>query len=81
MTRMRNLKILLVLFFHLDANIPWHISAYYPTYKLNDQPRTSIQVLRKAREIDLKLGFVMSMKEMFLVKSVRTPIVIPAAPF
>jgi Pyruvate-formate lyase-activating enzyme len=42
--------------FHLDANIPWHISAYYPTYKLNDQPRTSIQVLRKAREIGLKAG-------------------------
>jgi pyruvate formate lyase activating enzyme len=42
--------------FHLDANIPWHISAYYPTYKLNDQPRTSINILKKAREIGLKAG-------------------------
>jgi pyruvate formate lyase activating enzyme len=42
--------------FHLDANIPWHISAYYPTYKLSDQPRTSIQILRNAREIGLNAG-------------------------
>lgn len=42
--------------FHLDPDIPWHISAYYPTYKLNDQPRTSIQILRKAREIGRKAG-------------------------
>jgi len=40
----------------LGCDIPWHISAYYPTYKLNDQPRTSAQALRRAREIGLQAG-------------------------
>jgi len=40
----------------LGPDTPWHISAYYPTYKLNDQPRTPLQLLQKAREIGLKAG-------------------------
>ena len=40
----------------LGRHIPWHISAYYPTYKLKDQPRTSAQMLQRAREIGLKAG-------------------------
>lgn len=40
----------------LGAETPWHISAYYPTYKLTDQPRTSVQSLRRAREIGLETG-------------------------
>lgn len=42
--------------FSLGPDTPWHISAYYPTYKLNDQPRTSVQTLQRAREIGLKAG-------------------------
>lgn len=42
--------------FNLGPETPWHISAYYPTYKLNDQPRTPVQTLRKAREIGIKAG-------------------------
>ena len=42
--------------FSLGPDTPWHISAYYPTYKLNDQPRTSVKTLRKAREIGIKTG-------------------------
>jgi pyruvate formate lyase activating enzyme len=36
--------------------IPWHVTAYYPTYRLTDQPRTSVQTLQKARETGLKAG-------------------------
>jgi pyruvate formate lyase activating enzyme len=35
---------------------PWHITAFHPTYKLIDLPRTSIQILRRAREIGLETG-------------------------
>ncbi|MBF0560366.1 MAG: AmmeMemoRadiSam system radical SAM enzyme [Nitrospirae bacterium] len=40
----------------VDAAIPWHVSQFYPTYKLIDKPRTPISTLRKAREIGLKAG-------------------------
>ena len=40
----------------LGSEIPWHITAYHPTYMLNNQPRTSVYVLRRAREIALKAG-------------------------
>ena len=40
----------------IDERIPWHITAFYPTYRLTDQPRTSVKALRKAREIGLSEG-------------------------
>jgi len=40
----------------VDASIPWHVSQFYPTYKLFDKPRTPLTTLRKAREIGLKAG-------------------------
>ncbi|MEM2933636.1 MAG: AmmeMemoRadiSam system radical SAM enzyme [Methanocellales archaeon] len=40
----------------IDPSIPWHVTQFYPTYKLLDQPRTPINTLRKAREIGLKAG-------------------------
>jgi len=40
----------------IDAAIPWHVTQFYPTYKLLDQPRTPIKTLRWAREIGLKAG-------------------------
>jgi pyruvate formate lyase activating enzyme len=40
----------------LGPDVPWHISQYYPTYKLNDQPRTPIETLVRAREIGLDMG-------------------------
>ena len=36
--------------------IPWHVTAFYPTYKMLDRPPTPIQTLRKAREIGLEEG-------------------------
>jgi len=41
---------------NLDECIPWHITAYYPTYRLTDKPRTPVKTLRRAREIGLNEG-------------------------
>lgn len=40
----------------VDPSMPWHVTQFYPTYKLTDQPRTPISTLRRARDIGLKAG-------------------------
>ncbi len=40
----------------LNPGIPWHISAFYPTYRLTDAPPTSARLLSDAREIGLTKG-------------------------
>ncbi|MGE5239110.1 MAG: AmmeMemoRadiSam system radical SAM enzyme [Chloroflexota bacterium] len=40
----------------VDPAIPWHVTQFYPTYRLTDQPRTPVSTLRKAREIGLRAG-------------------------
>ncbi|MFH2123928.1 MAG: AmmeMemoRadiSam system radical SAM enzyme [Pseudomonadota bacterium] len=40
----------------LDPAIPWHVTAFYPTYKLTDRPATSVHSLQKARDIGLAAG-------------------------
>lgn len=40
----------------LDADIPLHFSAFYPTYKLQDITPTPDSILKKARKIALKAG-------------------------
>jgi len=40
----------------IDPGIPWHVTRFYPTYRLKDQPATSIEKLRLAREIGIKAG-------------------------
>ncbi len=40
----------------VDPTIPWHVTAFYPTYKLTDRPPTPVETLRKARDIGLKEG-------------------------
>jgi pyruvate formate lyase activating enzyme len=40
----------------VDNAIPWHVSQFYPTYKLLDQPRTAIETLRRAREMGIRKG-------------------------
>lgn len=40
----------------VGVEIPWHVTAFYPTYKMLDRPRTSIATLRRAREIGLEAG-------------------------
>jgi len=40
----------------VSPDIPWHVSAFYPTYKLLDRPRTPVATLKRAREIGLGAG-------------------------
>jgi pyruvate formate lyase activating enzyme len=40
----------------VDPAMPWHVTQFYPTYKLLDKPRTPIPTLRRAREIGYKAG-------------------------
>lgn len=41
---------------NLGSEIPWHISAFHPTYKMLEFPRTPSSTLRKARKIGYELG-------------------------
>lgn len=40
----------------VGEEIPWHVSAFYPTYKLTDRPRTPRSTLQRARQIGLDAG-------------------------
>ncbi|MGB9716582.1 MAG: AmmeMemoRadiSam system radical SAM enzyme [Thermodesulfovibrionales bacterium] len=40
----------------VDPFIPWHVTQFYPTYKLTDKPRTPLKTLRRAREIGFESG-------------------------
>ncbi len=40
----------------LGSEIPWHVSAFHPTYRLRDLPRTPSSSLHRARAIGLKAG-------------------------
>ncbi len=40
----------------VGEDTPWHISQFYPTYKLITLPRTPVATLRRAREIGLEAG-------------------------
>ncbi|MCW4033675.1 MAG: AmmeMemoRadiSam system radical SAM enzyme [Candidatus Bathyarchaeota archaeon] len=40
----------------IGKEIPWHVSQFYPTYKMNDLPRTPTTTLKKARTIGYDAG-------------------------
>jgi pyruvate formate lyase activating enzyme len=40
----------------VSPGIPWHVSAFYPTYQMMDKPRTSPEIIRQARAIGLEEG-------------------------
>ncbi|MBE0516133.1 MAG: AmmeMemoRadiSam system radical SAM enzyme [Methanophagales archaeon] len=40
----------------VGVDIPWHISQFYPAYKLTNLPRTPVTTLREARDIGLEVG-------------------------
>jgi pyruvate formate lyase activating enzyme len=40
----------------IDKNIPWHISRFFPNYKMLDKSITGLGILEKAREIGIKAG-------------------------
>ena len=41
---------------NLGIDTPWHVSQFYPTYRLTDHPRTPLATLRKARDIGRTAG-------------------------
>lgn len=40
----------------IDPNIPWHVSAFYPTYHMQDRPRTPPEMLIRAYELGKAAG-------------------------
>lgn len=40
----------------IDTEIPWHISRFYPAYRMNDLPPTSFEKLKEAYQIAKKSG-------------------------
>ncbi len=40
----------------VDASIPWHITAFHPTYKLIDKQPTPVSALNRARDIGIRSG-------------------------
>ena len=40
----------------VGPEIPWHVSQFYPAYKLLDRPLTPVATLRRAREIGMEEG-------------------------
>jgi len=40
----------------LGKHVPWHLSAFHPDYKMMDQKYTSIETLKRARDIAKKAG-------------------------
>jgi pyruvate formate lyase activating enzyme len=40
----------------VDPAIPWHVTQFYPTYKLTDRPRTPVETLKRAREVGMEAG-------------------------
>lgn len=40
----------------LDSGVPWHISRFYPDYKMTDVPPTPLSVMRRALEIGKEEG-------------------------
>jgi pyruvate formate lyase activating enzyme len=41
---------------NLGIDTPWHVSQFYPTYRLTDRPRTPLATLRRARDIGRAAG-------------------------
>jgi pyruvate formate lyase activating enzyme len=44
------------IFGELGAEVPWHISAFYPTYKMQDRPPTPLATLHLARDVGRQSG-------------------------
>jgi pyruvate formate lyase activating enzyme len=40
----------------VDPAIPWHVTQYYPTYRMLDRPPTPVATVRRAREIGKQIG-------------------------
>lgn len=40
----------------IDPDMPWHVTRFYPTFKMTDRPPTPVATLRRARKIGLDAG-------------------------
>jgi len=40
----------------VDPGIPWHVSRFYPAYKMTDRPQTPVETIHRARQIGLDCG-------------------------
>jgi len=40
----------------VSPDIPWHVTAFHPDYKMTDTPPTSVETLRRAAEIGVEAG-------------------------
>jgi pyruvate formate lyase activating enzyme len=40
----------------IDPGIPWHISRFYPQYRMTDRSPTPVESIQKAREIGIQAG-------------------------
>ncbi len=40
----------------IDPAIPWHVSGFYPSFKMSDVPPTGSKILARARQIGLEQG-------------------------
>lgn len=40
----------------VSPDIPWHVTAFYPTYKMTAPPRTPVETLQRAAEIGRRAG-------------------------
>lgn len=40
----------------IGPETPWHVTQFYPTYRLTNEPRTPLDTLRKARRIGVEAG-------------------------
>lgn len=49
-------KLALFLVKSLGPGTPWHVSAFYPTYRLTDRPPTPVESLVTARKVGIKAG-------------------------
>lgn len=52
----KDLKTIAEFIVSLDPGIPWHISRFYPMYRLMDLPETPLETLDKARRIGIEAG-------------------------
>jgi len=41
---------------NLGVDTPWHLSAFYPDYKMSDTPPTTLATLQRAKDIAIKVG-------------------------
>ncbi len=40
----------------IDRKIPWHVTGFYPSYKMSDVPPTGTKILTRARQIGFEQG-------------------------